>query len=108
MRVMDGGSSNYPTCDCSGLRLLLRQDGVTQIAKILQTALNIHVGCQPGDDTRLCELGRRCQPGSSNYPKEEHSRPLREETLVSNPALVIGADGVIDVRTPWHIWEDFK
>lgn len=35
----------------------------------------------------------------------QHSRPLRQVALVGDPALLVGADRVVDVGTPRHVGE---
>lgn len=37
-----------------------------------------------------------------------HWRPLGEVALVRDPALVIGADSVVDISAPGHVGEDLK
>lgn len=37
-----------------------------------------------------------------------HSRPLGKIALVSDPAIVIGTNCVVDVRTPGHVGKNIK
>jgi len=37
-----------------------------------------------------------------------HSRPLGKIALVSDPALLIGANSVVDIRTPGHVGKDLE
>lgn len=37
-----------------------------------------------------------------------HSRPLREVSLVCDPSLIVSANCVVDIRTPWHVGKHFE
>ncbi len=47
-------------------------------------------------------------PFSSTVGWRQHSRPLGKVALVSNPALLIGADCVADIGTPGHVGKDLE
>lgn len=93
-----------PTCDGMGLRILLAEDGVAQVAKVFETALDVQVGHQAGAEVggEGIREGRWYLAGGGRWGL--CLRPLAEVPVQGQPAC-FGADRVQELGAPGGSWE---
>ena len=87
-----------------GLRVLLAEGGVAQVAEVLQTAPDIQVSHQAGalrEGSRITR-GRHCLATGGRWG--QRLRPLAEVPMQGQPAC-FGWDLLQELRAPGGFWE---
>lgn len=93
-----------PTCDGMDLGVLLAEGRVAQVAKVLETALDIQVGHQAGAEEGRSGImeGRQCMAGRGRWGL--CLRPLAEVPVQGQPTC-FSADCAQELGAPGGSWE---
>lgn len=97
-------------CTREGLCLgvLLREDGVAQVAQARQAVPHVQVSHEPAETEHTRKPTASARAKRCEYRQGEglSLRPLAEESMQGKQAFISGAYRIVELRTPGHAGED--